>query len=128
MDYITNSKSEIIPEQYDSEINKSRNLELFEYLIDKMNTAYKAHFRKICEKIDRTKFSDMNLKEQCSVLKSLFTVFKCDMTYADLGNINSNKTAGLILSNKDITSLKNISIVNQSPTGLFRQFINLKTL
>ncbi len=127
-DYTAITKSEIAPDKYDSAINQTQNISLFESLVAKMSTAYAPQFKKIAERISKSKFEVMTLVEQCNVLKLLFVVFKCDMTYSDLSAIESNKTAGYILVNKDITSLENISIINQSPTGLFKQIIDLKAL
>ena len=77
----------------------------------------------------RPDFIKLTVFEQITVLFRLFKVFKCTTEFADFNDKDFyvGTEIGLMLENKKI-SKKSYYIINQSPTGLFENKINLKTI
>ena len=105
-------------------------LQLYDTFLDKMNTVYHVHLspekKTLFEK--RDKFLNLSLEEKIMVLSEILHIFQCQASYANLKLIDGSKEAGVIRINNNITNLKKISIINQSPTGIYQQEIDLKTL
>ena len=127
-DYISATKTTMPAEKYNPEISRESNNHLFNVLIDKMKNAYASQFGEVGKKIEKTKFEAMTLSKQCDILKLIFVALCCDARFVDLSSVNGNKTTGRTWLNKNISEIKSISIINDSPTGLFRQIIDLKAL
>jgi len=75
-----------------------------------------------CMENGRQKFDGLTILEQCEVLKQLVGFMQCKGLSADLEKIGGSKNSGKIQINKVITD-KNVSIVNYSPAGLYRNTI-----
>lgn len=73
----------------------------------------------------KEKFQTLSLKEQCLVLYEILHMFQCQSVSANLKAIGGPASAGIIKINNNITSCKRISIINQSPTGIYEQEIDL---
>jgi len=123
-----NNKSEIGPDVYNVEITKEKNVKLFGILVSKMIATFAHGYGSSGKKMDANKFDTLSLKEQCAMLKHIVSALKCNAVCEDLSIAGGNKTTGKILVNKKITDLEQISIINQSPTGLFREIVDLKKL
>ncbi len=128
--YISKTQSNILPAEFDDNISTDSNIRLLNVLIEKMLTTYKVRFADIGNEISKEKFETLSLPEQCKILQAMFGIFKHNGTRVDLNSINSRKSAERIRLNKNISTKKitTISIINDSPTGLFRQIIDLKSL
>ena len=55
-------------------------------------------------------------------------MFQCQSGAANLKLIQGPGSAGIIVLNNNITKCNQISIINQSPTGIYEQEIDLKKL
>lgn len=76
----------------------------------------------------REKFIGLSKEEQCVVLTEILHMFQCNSVNADLSLIDGPKSAGILTLNNNITACKQISIINQSPTGIYEQEIDLLKL
>lgn len=106
-------------------------LQLYDTFLNKIrNTVY--HIRLSAQEktlIDkRNKFVELSLEEKCMVLSEILHMFQCQSGSANLKLIGGPGSAGILVLNNNITNLKKISIINQSPTGIYQQEIDLKTL
>ncbi|MCM1088019.1 MAG: type II CRISPR RNA-guided endonuclease Cas9 [Muribaculaceae bacterium] len=106
-------------------------LRLYDTFLDKLqNTLYHSRLSKqgmtLNEK--RDVFTQLNKEEQCIVLYEILHMFQCQSGVADLKLIGGPGNAGKLLLNNNITKYGQISIINQSPTGIYQQEIDLKTI
>lgn len=73
----------------------------------------------------KTKFVDLSLEKQSLLLMQLLNLFKCKPLGANAEAIGEGNNMGKIKINKNITSFKEIKLINQSPTGLYENVIDL---
>lgn len=86
----------------------------------------KAQEKTLLEKKDV--FEKLSLEERCLVLVEILHMFQCQSGSANLKLIGGPGNAGILLMNKDITKCNKISIINQSPAGIYEQAVDLKLL
>ncbi len=106
-------------------------MQLYDTFLNKIrNTVYhirlSAQEKTLLDK--RNKFVELSLEEKCIVLSEILHMFQCQSGFANLKLIGGPGSAGIIKINNNITALKTVSIINQSPTGIYQQEIDLKTL
>lgn len=104
---------------------------LYDTFLDKIqNTVYgirlKAQESTLIEK--REEFCDLTDEDKCIVLSEILHMFQCQSGAADLKLIHGPGHAGVLVLNNNITKCKQISIINQSPTGIYEQEIDLMKL
>ena len=112
--------------------DSAKNMELYDFFLIKMNSKPYNYLlgKKYYKFVDkRPDFIKLSVFEQITVLFRLFKVFKCTAEFADFNDKDFyvGTEIGLMLENKKI-SKKSYYIINQSPTGLFENKINLKTI
>lgn len=105
--------------------------QLYDIFLNKIrNTVYhirlSAQDKTLTEK--RDKFQGLSLEEKCIVLAEILHMFQCQSSSANLKLIGGPGNAGILVLNNNITNLNKISIIHQSPTGIFQQEIDLKAL
>lgn len=76
----------------------------------------------------RDTFRDLNIEEQCIVLSEILHMFQCQSGASNLKLIGGPGSAGILVLNNDITKCERINIINQSPTGIYEQVIDLQKL
>ena len=69
---------------------------------------------------------ELSREEKCVVLSEILHMFQCQSSTSNLKLIDGSGQAGKLRVNKNITKCKQISIINQSPTGIYEQEIDLK--
>ena len=110
--------SEMLREVYDTFLEKIR------------NTIYgirlKAQEKTLSSGIEA--FEKLRIEDQCLVIYEILHLFQCQRILADLKLIGGSGNAGSLTLKSDITKYENISIINQSVTGIYEQVINLKKL
>ena len=104
---------------------------LYDTFLDKIqNTVYKvrlaAQEKTLTEKKD--KFIGLSREGQCIVLAEILHMFQCQSGSANLALLDGPSRAGILVMNNNITNCKQISIINQSPTGIYEQEIDLLNL
>lgn len=128
-------KSQNLPihEKYDK-ISADENLSLYDALVQKQrDTIYRLRPNSQAEKLleCRDAFIALGLAEQVIVLNEVLNLLRCRPISADLSLLQKAKSSGVILMNKNITGIKNVTsllLVNPSPTGLHAQTLDLLTL
>lgn len=106
-------------------------LHIYDVFLDKIrNTIY--HVRLSAQEktlmAKREKFIELCMEEQCIVLSEILHMFQCQSSAANLKLLGGPEKAGILVLNNNITNCGQISIVNQSPTGIYRQEIDLKSI
>lgn len=76
----------------------------------------------------REKFISLTKEEKCIALSEILHMFQCQGDAANLSVIGGAAHAGILVMNNNITKCDQISIINQSPTGIYEQEIDLKKL
>lgn len=71
-------------------------------------------------------FLTLSDEDKCIVLSEILHIFQCNSTLSDLRLINASKQVGRLYLNMNITKYNQISIINQSPTGIYEKEIDLK--
>lgn len=132
LDKIKKNKEYKIQKEWDN-INPEGNIKLFDSLVNKIDIMAKAPgFRLIIPKIKESKdaFSALALEDQIRVLSEFMKIYKCNPEKADLSSIIKEKAnfVGSILTSTNITGQDSVYLINQSITGLYREYINLKTV
>ena len=110
------------------EINTEILLQLYDTFLWKIqNTIYgirlSAQEKALKEK--RETFRSLSLEEQTLVLYEILHMFQCQSVSANLKAIGGPGNAGILVMNNNITNCNQISIINQSPTGVYEQEIDL---
>ena len=106
-------------------------MQLYDAFVDKIsNTIYHVRLSKQEETLidKRDKFVELSLEEKCIVLSEILHMFQCQSGSANLKLIGGPESAGILVLNNNIAKLKKIIILNQSPTGIYQQEIDLKAL
>ena len=106
-------------------------LQLYDTFLDKLsNTVYSirlsAQIKTLTEK--RAKFIGLSNEDQCIVLNEILHMFQCQSGSANLKLIGGPGSAGILVMNNNITTRKQISVINQSPTGIYEKEIDLMKL
>lgn len=76
----------------------------------------------------KVKFDELRIEEKCLVLYEILHMFQCQSVASDLKLIEGPGKAGILVLNSNITKCKNICMINQSPTGIYEQVIDLQKL
>jgi len=106
-------------------------LSLYDVFLDKLqNSVYKVRLGAQSETLlsRRDAFMQLSMEDRCIVLSEILHLFQCQSGAANLKLIGGPGSAGIIVMNSNITKAEQISIINQSPTGIYEQEIDLKTL
>lgn len=106
-------------------------LELYDTFLDKVeNSVYhkrlSAQQKTLTNKKDT--FSMLCKEDKCVVLSEILHMFQCQSVLSNLKLIGGSENAGKIQINSTIGKYEKISIIHQSPTGIYEQEIDLKTI
>lgn len=106
-------------------------LHLYDAFLDKLqNGVYKVRFGAQSDTLlqKRDTFRNLSLENQCVALSQILHFFQCPNSIANITLIGGDAEAGKTTINYNISDIKQISIINQSPTGIYEQEIDLKTI
>ncbi len=106
-------------------------LRLYDVFLDKVqNTVY--HVRLGAQEktlaAKREQFMELCDEDKCIVLCEIVHMFQCQSTAANLSLIGGPAQAGIIVIGNNIEANSQISIIHQSPAGIYEQEIDLKKL
>ena len=76
----------------------------------------------------KEQFMKLTKEEKCMILYEILHIFQCQSGSANLKAIGGPGKAGILVMNNNITNCKQISIINQSPTGIYEEEIDLLKL
>ena len=100
-------------------------------MVDKHNnTIYSQRPNPVGEKLvkRREEFINLNLNDQVTVLLEILKLTQIALGGANLKLIGEAEKTGVMLISKDITTLVEMVLINQSVTGLYEQRVNLLTV
>lgn len=104
-------------------------IELYDVFLDKIrNSVYHTRL-KAPEKVlsnKRDVFCTLSSEDKCLVISEILHMFQCQSKLSNLKLIGGSENTGKIQINSNITQYKNISIIHQSPAGIYEQEIDLK--
>lgn len=109
-------------------ITKEQNKVIYEKFLEKLNNGiYTKRPANPVKKlmIAEDKFVDLKLEEQSFVLMQIIILLQCNSREANMSLIECGGRVGTMQVNKNITSCKSAKLVNQSPTGLYENVIDL---
>lgn len=90
------------------------------------NVRLSAQEKTLADKKDN--FMKLSKEDKCIVLSEILHLFECQSSVANLKLIGGTANAGTIKINSNIVKYNQVFIVNQSPTGIYEQEIDLKTI
>lgn len=100
------------------------------FLLKLKDTVYKQKLETQVKSLENGKqnFILLSIEDKCKILCEILHLFQCQSGSADLSKIKGPGHAGILTLNKDISNCSSISIIHQSPTGIFEQEIDLNSL
>ena len=112
-------------------IEKDRNIELFDFFTKKLSSdIFMVHHEPTLKSLlaNRNIFVDMSVEMQARTIYQILHIFRCNRMLADLTALQGAKSAGIVRMSKRISSKDKTMIINQSPTGLFENSVDLLTV
>lgn len=112
-------------------INEEELVHLYDVFVSKLqNTIYKIRLGLQASTLidNKGKFENLNLEDKCTVLSEILHLFQCQSAAANLKLIGGPASAGILVMNNNFTKCKQISIINQSVTGIYKKEIDLLKL
>ena len=112
-------------------ISEVANMQLYDILIAKSaNNLYKNRpaSQTSTLKQQRDMFAKLPLSKQIRVIKEAMNLFKCASATADFKLLGKGSVCGKIQVSTNITKCKQCILINQSPTGVFEQEVDLMKL
>ncbi|MBQ2902146.1 MAG: type II CRISPR RNA-guided endonuclease Cas9 [Agathobacter sp.] len=106
-------------------------LNLYDCFIDKLSNAIyskRLGLQAITLQEKKENFIKLSIENKCLVLYEVLHLFQCQSVAANLSQIGGPGHAGILVLNNNITKANKISIINQSPTGIYEQEIDLKSV
>ena len=113
------------------EIGKEKNMQIYDMLLAKSaNNLFKKRPASQSATLEkgRVQFENLFLSKQIHVLKEILNLFKCLSATADLKLLGAGKNVGKVTWNTNISNVKQCILINQSPTGIFEQEVDLMKL
>lgn len=122
------AKNTLTVSEFDN-ITKEKNIELYDVLLSKLKDSvygivYSTPLKLLTEK--REKFISLSAESQTELLYNELHLFQCNSVTSDLSLLDGSKTSGEISFSKIISGKE--YLINQSPTGLFENKIDLLTI
>ena len=124
-------KIQMDPTSYDG-VTAQQNAELYQVLIQKLQlNCYRVLFPSTVVKtlVAKTEaFRALHPAIQCRLLLNLMRMFSGGTSGADLSALNEGKQSGRIIIGSAVSDKRKISLVRMSPTGLYTEEIDLRTV
>lgn len=115
-------------------ITEELNKLLFEEIVNKItNTIFyyrnnKGKENGVLKVLDKDKFNDLDLKNQCSAILKLLGYFSNSRDLFDLSDFGGAQLAGILKFSKNIENIDEIKLISKSITGIYEDEIDLKKL
>lgn len=132
LDKTKKNKDYEIQEEWDS-VNKENNLKVFTELAERIKMVANVPelgANAIRLEAGKKAFEEMDLRTQLQKIAEILKLSKCNAEKSDLSGLitgEANNLGNVRISSK-ITGQNSIYLVNQSITGLYQEYINLKTV
>lgn len=125
-------------ERLEEEIVGEKNIKLYTCILEKLEKSIYSHkllninyngksknLKDILES-EKENFLLLSEKKQAQILIEIFTLLESNNFGANLESFGCGKKCGITKINKNIDKLEEVLLINQSPTGLFENSIDLK--
>ena len=112
-------------------ISSEANMHIYDMLLVKSgNNLYKNRPASQTKDLQeqRVVFEKLSLAEQIHVIGEVLKLFKCASASANLKLLDKGNACGVIKVSNNILKFKQCVLINQSPTGIFEQKVNLMKL
>lgn len=112
-------------------ITKDALLALYDELLSKLEQSiYKKRPNNQYDSLakNRSKVNELSCEKLCLLISEVLHLFQCRSGSSDLSLIGGTGRAGIIQISNNISRCEECVIVNQSPTGIFENEIDLKTV
>ena len=115
-------------------ITEEFNKLLFEEIVNKItNTIFyyrnnKGKENGVLKVLDKDKFNDLDLKNQCSSIIKILGYFSNSRDLFDLSDFGGAQLAGILKFSKNIENIDEIKLISKSITGIYETEIDLKKL
>lgn len=106
-------------------------IKLYDVFLDKIvNTVYNIRLSAQQKTLTDKKevFCGLSNEDKCIVLSEILHMFQCQSGAANLKLINGPGNAGILVLNSVVSKCSQISIIHQSPAGIYEQEIDLKKI
>jgi CRISPR-associated endonuclease Csn1 len=113
------------------EVTEEMCLEVYDYLVDKhLNQIFSkrpnSQGKALAEK--RDEFIALTMEDKCSILERILILSYCVFGKADLKLLGLSSNTGVPTISKKVNGNKVFKLIHQSPTGLFREEVDLLKL
>ncbi len=119
-------KMSVYDKLYENEL-----IDLYDVFLDKLKkkiySGYLETIKKFIEE-KREQFIKLEVKEKCLVISEMLKVFQSQYVVVSYKMLGKKEDIKILRISKNITNCEKISIINQSPTGIYEQEIDLKTV
>lgn len=115
----------------DVEICKEENIRLYDLFINKYNnTIFAKRPNPIGEKLIRgkNKYINLSIEGQCKIIGEILNLSVIGNPMADLSLIGGSKKTGVMLMSKKISEYNELTLINQSVSGIYSNTIDLLTV
>ena len=112
-------------------ISSEANMHIYDMLLVKSgNNLYKNRPASQTKDLQeqRVVFEKLSLAEQIHVIGEVLKLFKCASASANLKLLDKGNACGVIKVSNNILKFKQCVLINQSPTGIFEQKVDLMKL
>jgi CRISPR-associated endonuclease Csn1 len=116
----------------DYRITAEKNIATYDVLTGKLNDKYSGlpifstQHKTLTSKRDA--FAEINLEKQAKILSEILKIFQCNSIGADIHEIGGGYNVGRLSISKDLSKYDSFFMINQSPSGLFENRTDLKTV
>ncbi len=118
-----------VDETYDK-ISKTSNLTLYNALLDKLTSHPYINFSVLQKQAEflkekRDVFCELSVENQCALLLEILHLMQCNSTTSNLSLLGGNSTVGKLTCNKKLSETGECLLITQSPTGYYKNIVNL---
>lgn len=109
-------------------IERDENRELFDLFVDKLNnTIYRKKLSKQGADLsaEKERFKNLSLEDQTEILIEILKLFRSNRVLSDLSILGKGGHAGSLTVNSTISGYQSFKLINQSPTGVFEESVDL---
>lgn len=111
-------------------LTDKNNIDIYEYLYEKITNSIYSKRPAVtstikCLETGKLKFEKFSIYEQCIQIKEIIRIFNTTSEGVDLKSLGGSKKTSVLSINKKLSDKDKVVLINQSPTGIFENRINL---
>jgi len=131
VNYLKNVESSVKNKYLNKNITLQKNIDLYTLLLDKhKNSIFRYKCNSMGDLLEKgfSSFKKLPLDKQCQVLIQIFSLTAIGPVSGDLSLIGGSPNSGILGMNKKISEKNEVTLINQSVTGIYEKHINLLTV